>query len=774
MEPVHGDEYLRRIAAFIRLNEKGLAEAAFHRRRRQRTTTAQPSVFNPVSWFIPTDVYQPPSPRPVPFAIDTHRLFYILMRIESLGVDVGSLDVTVDNPSKPMHYTHIDIGSARDNSETLSLSSIRSSLSAVSGLSLGTGWWSRPEKQSIDAELKYIYSSFTKIPALLVKAPGPKVIAELKDDPPSQSALPLDAFKNLQSLETVDIDPRALLGWDRLAESLRSLTIKRSGLEDVADIFIGAVVDDRARRDGSLKDQRARRIPRRQPSWTNTPLPASVPEEVEEVQAIPEDPALPSPSPVLSPYKWGLLKHLSLSDNALTFLPTEPSPIPFSVPHGLAVLHNLVSLNLSDNMIDSVLGIYTYLGQVLHLNLSGNHLRSNHIDESAEVGRLATLPNIGEVWIDGNPLTEIEDNYRIACFDFFHKEGKSISLDGTAPTFYERRGVAPVAPEQMPSTRNVPIPASPPIVPIKLAKSKGNSVMATDVATGYETAVSPLAGARSASHGVPGRPRKRKAKRIVDLNGDGEQVFSPGSRTVALPTAAALESQRSSSTSPQRSSPLAPDRHRREYSVFELGDSSVGDDLYRARIEALRTDMGEGWLKVFSQSRLFGNKEMRLLMLGLDAAGKTTILYKLKLNQSVTTIPTVGFNVETVTYKNVKFNVWDVGGQDKIRPLWRHYYTGTQGLVFVVDSQDRERIDEAKQELHRILSDREMKECLLLVFANKQDLPGAMSPAEVTEKLGLHRMRDRSWYVHPSCATTGEGLFEGLQWLNQNVKKRQP
>jgi len=171
-------------------------------------------------------------------------------------------------------------------------------------------------------------------------------------------------------------------------------------------------------------------------------------------------------------------------------------------------------------------------------------------------------------------------------------------------------------------------------------------------------------------------------------------------------------------------------------------------------------------------AKIFGNKEMRLLMLGLDAAGKTTILYKLKLNQSVTTIPTVGFNVETVTYKNVKFNVWDVGGQDKIRPLWRHYYTGTQGLVFVVDSTDRERIDEAKQELHRILSDREMKDCLLLVFANKQDLPSAMSPAEVTEKLGLHRMRDRSWYVHPSCATTGEGLFEGLQWLSQNVKKR--
>lgn len=98
------------------------------------------------------------------------------------------------------------------------------------------------------------------------------------------------------------------------------------------------------------------------------------------------------------------------------------------------------------------------------------------------------------------------------------------------------------------------------------------------------------------------------------------------------------------------------------------------------------------------------------------------ILYKLKLGQSVTTIPTVGFNVETVTYKNVKFNVWDVGGQDKIRPLWRHYYTGTQGLIFVVDCADRDRIDEARQELHRIINDREMRDAIILIFANKQDL----------------------------------------------------
>jgi len=86
---------------------------------------------------------------------------------------------------------------------------------------------------------------------------------------------------------------------------------------------------------------------------------------------------------------------------------------------------------------------------------------------------------------------------------------------------------------------------------------------------------------------------------------------------------------------------------------------------------------------------LFGKKEMRILMVGLDAAGKTTILYKLKLGEIVTTIPTIGFNVETVEYKNISFTVWDVGGQDKIRPLWRHYFQNTQGLIFVVDSNDR-------------------------------------------------------------------------------------
>ena len=173
----------------------------------------------------------------------------------------------------------------------------------------------------------------------------------------------------------------------------------------------------------------------------------------------------------------------------------------------------------------------------------------------------------------------------------------------------------------------------------------------------------------------------------------------------------------------------------------------------------------------------FGTKEMRILMVGLDAAGKTTILYKLKLGEVVTTIPTIGFNVETVSYKNINFTVWDVGGQDKIRPLWRHYYQNTQGVIFVVDSNDRDRIDDskdyehsAKEELQRMLAEDELREAVLLVFANKQDLPNAMNPNEVTERLGLNQMRgQRKWHVQPTSAPQGDGLYEGLDWLSATL-----
>lgn len=170
-------------------------------------------------------------------------------------------------------------------------------------------------------------------------------------------------------------------------------------------------------------------------------------------------------------------------------------------------------------------------------------------------------------------------------------------------------------------------------------------------------------------------------------------------------------------------------------------------------------------------ARLFAKKPMRILMVGLDAAGKTTILYKLKLGEIVTTIPTIGFNVETVEYKNISFTVWDVGGQDKIRPLWRHYYQNTQGIIFVVDSNDRERICEAREELDKMLCEDELREAVILVFANKQDLPNAFSVQDITNELKL-KEKSRTWYVQATCAPQGSGLYEGLDWLSGELSKR--
>merc|ERR1712232_237474 len=135
----------------------------------------------------------------------------------------------------------------------------------------------------------------------------------------------------------------------------------------------------------------------------------------------------------------------------------------------------------------------------------------------------------------------------------------------------------------------------------------------------------------------------------------------------------------------------------------------------------------------------------------------------------ISTMPTIGFNVETVEYKSVSFTVWDIGGQDKIRKLWRYYYHGTQGLIFVIDSNDRDRIEDAREELMQMLNEDEMEDAVLLVLANKQDLPNAMTAAEITDKLGLHNLRRRQWFIQSACATTGDGLYEGLDWMSRTL-----
>ncbi|KAK7692321.1 hypothetical protein QCA50_003946 [Cerrena zonata] len=747
MDHEPGDDYIRRIAIFIRDNEQGLAAAGLARRRRPKASNNDgTSMFNPLGWFAtdPAQSQVSPSIKPVTLSFDSHHLFYLLMRMEAVGLDVGSLDVRVENPSRPMNYVNVFHGA--DRSDTLSLRSFATTISAVSKLSLGSAWWGRPPPPTVDSELKFIFSSFTKLPALRIHAPESRLIKELANDAPNENAIPLDAFKNLQVLECSDVDPRTIIGWDRLAESLRSLTIKRSGLEDVSDIFIGAVMDDQARREGQRDTDRLRRIPRappsRQSSFYSTRITTAVPEEQEKDEDVemedkdPETPDTPTPENIpkskqtteLPSLKWAFLRHLCLADNALTFLPSSPLPhltslthldissnLLVSIPSGLGALYNLVSLNVADNMIDSVLGIYTMLGGITILNLAKNRLenicglerllalervdlRHNIIEESAEIGRLATLPNVTEVWVEGNPLCELEEGYRIRCFDVFWKEGKSIVLDGSPPGFYEKRYLTSPPPEQMTSSRPVSVALTPPSVPVGSPSLLPTNGTATEKGSKPSPKTSPSTSGPPSNAPSPNlaavRGRKKRNKRIVDLDGGSEagssrsgsmsriitaRTTSPKSIAADLP-AATNEPVASTSTEPATTtippfsstpstSTLRPkSRHSRHYtelappspfttkdpsffppspsaseldprammghrrsatmssksakrrarasaSVFEHPDTNGKDEddgkkqfaeaeAFRARIEALRSDMGDGWLKVFNQSHL--------------------------------------------------------------------------------------------------------------------------------------------------------------------------
>lgn len=167
-----------------------------------------------------------------------------------------------------------------------------------------------------------------------------------------------------------------------------------------------------------------------------------------------------------------------------------------------------------------------------------------------------------------------------------------------------------------------------------------------------------------------------------------------------------------------------------------------------------------------------GEEPIRVCMLGLDAAGKTTILKKLKFSKSLRTIPTMGYNVDTVNpCKGLTLTIWDIGGQHKIRELWKHYYNTTEGLIYVVDSADSNRFVEAATELNAILTENEMTRIPLVVLANKQDLPGAIDLKNMEGVLQLHNLPpERPWHLQECCATNGTGVFEAMKILAKFIK----
>ncbi len=176
-----------------------------------------------------------------------------------------------------------------------------------------------------------------------------------------------------------------------------------------------------------------------------------------------------------------------------------------------------------------------------------------------------------------------------------------------------------------------------------------------------------------------------------------------------------------------------------------------------------------GILHSFYDWAFNSGKKASILILGLDASGKTTLLYRLKTNTTDATIPTIGFNVEEISYGNLTFTCFDIGGQEKIRRLWHNYYQGADAVVFVVDSNDTPRFPEVAKELSILMNHPLLKEVPFLIFANKQDLPNAVDTSTLTNKLNLWKQQNQKWKVTDCTATQGIGIEEGFQWLSDTL-----
>jgi ADP-ribosylation factor-like protein 2 len=204
---------------------------------------------------------------------------------------------------------------------------------------------------------------------------------------------------------------------------------------------------------------------------------------------------------------------------------------------------------------------------------------------------------------------------------------------------------------------------------------------------------------------------------------------------------------------------------------FQLSKASVVEPCNSVKDNHQSSIITMGLLTILKKVKA-KEHEMRVLVLGLDNAGKTTIVKKFNGEDTSTISPTLGFNIKTLSHRGYKLNVWDVGGQKTIRSYWRNYFEQTDALVWVVDSADRRRMLDVYEELQAVLGEERLAGASLLVFANKQDLAGALSREEIAAALDLPKIKTRHWSIVACSAMSGDGLLEGMDWLVQDVASR--
>ncbi|KAI8966835.1 hypothetical protein F5Y11DRAFT_5773 [Daldinia sp. FL1419] len=622
MDSEDGEQYIKRLAAYVRTHEKALANAFQLRKQPARHGASQSvsSIQTPKSPALPdrpSTSASASSPlatalsfgslsltsntvKSARLSLTPHHLFYLLSRFEELGIHVGPMKVRLENlhdTSASANYVSFLSSSQRTKSRgsdvvsIRSVSSIRSVMTGMSAIwnSIGIGSSisaARMERQkaALQSDMKYLYSAFTKIPCLRLAPDWQTKLIKGYEEFPFDSAVPLYVFKNLQSLEVNGVDYRQFFGWDRVADQIRSLTLRRANIEDPADILIDIVLDDMdKRRRRSSKAQSSptgayahASNPRRSPaaSYSDSNKSTIAPEIPERRYSVADihvgsistdstdsisaqDSRRPSVSRIetdeprsskssrprshspnrpatarhhttnprgshkvrrsgsgsshsslsdswhnprnsasnllamgiLPASKWRVLKHLSLADNSLTVIPAASlAPLANTlnsldlstnlftqIPDSLATLTALRALNLSHCMIDSLHSLLRNpLPAISALNLRANRLQSiagieklyplerldlrdNRLTDPMEVARLTGIPDIREIYVEGNPFVRTHRDYRITIFNLFRNTPgytEDIVIDGSGPSLAERRYLV----------ERVAIPAAVPVV----------------------------------------------------------------------------------------------------------------------------------------------------------------------------------------------------------------------------------------------------------------------------------------------------------------------
>ncbi|CAG8674440.1 13725_t:CDS:2, partial [Acaulospora morrowiae] len=410
------------------------------------------------------------SPKNILVTLDLHHLYLLLVRFSDLGLDVGPFEAFADSKRSEGDNIDIDINDPVETMSVASVNSVSSVSSAMSSLSLFSGWqgWynaaQKNENIPIKQEVHYIYRAFTKLSGLKLAVNIQKRI-DGSENWSINSILPLPFFKHLTHLEVNGIAPKMLDGWDVLQEKLEYLSLQQGSIDDIYELFVDSVVDGLKRRQKNIKAN----------SGDNETLEgAGKPEESRRVLVD------YSPDSILPSKIWVQLKTIILSDNSLTFVANEPlsyltecvhldlsNNLLIAVPSGLSQLFNLQHLSLNSNMIETVTGIYQILNNITRLDLRNNRIenlcglerlwslehvdvRENRLNDWEEVKRMTDLHGIKHIYVEGNPFTKFQPNYRVNIFQAYRDHDIDVILDGAGPSYSERRQL----------TNNRPIPTS--------------------------------------------------------------------------------------------------------------------------------------------------------------------------------------------------------------------------------------------------------------------------------------------------------------------------